>query len=426
MDSAPVLTAAALLRAALATATNWPHALATRNELATPLSSLLRLQEGHHLATKLSPPLDPYAAGSFHHPPLVLALVGPLVHPDSAQPWLSWAAWTAADLVTAWALGRIARGRDRGPEPVDRTEKRSSGAAVAALYLFHPFTVATTLARSSTTFTNLCLALALSSALDGSLVLAAFHLSLAAHLSLHPVLLLAPLILVAHQAVKKRSPAGGPSLATSAVEGTAAFALHQAVLLGLSRWLTGSWAFLGSVYGVILTVPDLTPNIGLTWYFFIEMFDHFRAFFLVVFALHPVVYVAPLCIFYRDDPLFAATMLVGAVALLKSYPTLGDWALWHALLASYSELLPHVSTPIFHALVPLYALSLLPAFSHMWLASTAGNANFYYAATLVWAVGMGGWALEVMRARGRRDALARLDKEGRAEVEAERWKIVQR
>ena len=37
----------------------------------------------------------------------------------------------------------------------------------------------------------------------------------------------------------------------------------------------------------------------MTWYFFIEMFDHFRAFFLVVFALHPAVYVAPLCIFYR-------------------------------------------------------------------------------------------------------------------------------
>ncbi|GAA5928434.1 hypothetical protein JCM3775_000610 [Rhodotorula graminis] len=426
MDLAAILAPAALLRAALALATSWPAALATRNELATPLSALVRLQEGHHLATNLSPPLDPYAAGSFHHPPLVLALVGPLVHPDSAPPWLSFAAWTASDLVAACALGRIARARDRGPEPVDRTEKRWSRATVAALYLFHPFTVATTLARSSTTFTNLFLALALNSALDGSLVLAAFHLSLAAHLSLHPVLLLVPVILVAHQAIVKRSRRDAQSLAASAVEGTAAFALHQAVLLGLSRWLTGSWAFLNSVYGVILTVPDLTPNIGLTWYFFIEMFDHFRAFFLVVFALHPAVYVAPLCIFYRNDPLFAATLLVGAVALLKSYPTLGDWALWHALLACYSELLPHVSTPIFHALVPLYALSLLPAFSHMWLASTAGNANFYYAATLVWAVGMGGWALEAMRARGRRDALGRLDKEGRAKVEAERWKIVQR
>ena len=34
-----------------------------------------------------------------------------------------------------------------------------------------------------------------------------------------------------------------------------------------------------------LTLPDLTPNPGLWWYFFTEMFDHFRAFFLMVFSV---------------------------------------------------------------------------------------------------------------------------------------------
>lgn len=34
-----------------------------------------------------------------------------------------------------------------------------------------------------------------------------------------------------------------------------------------------------------LTVPDLTPNVGLWWYFFTEMFDHFRNFFLMVFTV---------------------------------------------------------------------------------------------------------------------------------------------
>lgn len=48
-----------------------------------------------------------------------------------------------------------------------------------------------------------------------------------------------------------------------------------------------------------LTISDLKPNIGLAWYFFIEMFDHFRAFFLVVFALHPLLYVAPFTIAYK-------------------------------------------------------------------------------------------------------------------------------
>ncbi|GAA5995857.1 GPI-anchor transamidase subunit GAB1 [Rhodotorula paludigena] len=425
---AGVLAAGAALRAALALHPTWPRSLAARNELATPLSALQRLQEGHHLATHLPTPLNPYEAGAVHHPPLALALLGPLTDPHSPQPALSWAAWIAADVLTAWALARVADRRKRRPLVVDDGEQQWTGAWVAALYLFHPFAIATTLARSTTSFSNLFLALALSSAVEGSLITAAFHLSLATHLSLYPVLLLPPLILVVHLATN--SPASSERAPRSrfscAVEGVLAFVGHQAVLLALSRWLTGSWAFLSSVYGVILTIPDLTPNIGLAWYFFIEMFDHFRAFFLVVFALHPLAYVAPLTIHYRKDPLFAAVLLIGAISLLKSYPSLGDWSLWHALLGCYSELLPHVTSPLFHSLLPLYALLLLPSFSHLWLGSNSGNANFFYASTLVWAVAMGGWAVEAGKAWGRREAMRGLDDEGRAKVRSGEWKVVQR
>lgn len=38
-----------------------------------------------------------------------------------------------------------------------------------------------------------------------------------------------------------------------------------------------------------LMLPDLTPNPGLWWYFFTEMFDHFRPFFLMVFSVRPSV-----------------------------------------------------------------------------------------------------------------------------------------
>lgn len=93
----------------------------------------------------------------------------------------------------------------------------------------------------------------------GSLITSAFHLSLAAHLSLYPVLLLPPLILVAHLATN--SPASVEhtprSRVNCAVEGVLAFAGHQAVLLALSRWLTGSWAFLSSVYGVMCAPAKL-------------------------------------------------------------------------------------------------------------------------------------------------------------------------
>src|SRR5436853_7765493 len=37
---------------------------------------------------------------------------------------------------------------------------------------------------------------------------------------------------------------------------------------------------MASTYGVHLLLPDLTPNVGLWWSFFIEMFVSFREFFL--------------------------------------------------------------------------------------------------------------------------------------------------
>lgn len=45
-----------------------------------------------------------------------------------------------------------------------------------------------------------------------------------------------------------------------------------------------------------LSVPDLTPNIGLFWYFFAEMFEHFRFFFICVFQINIFLYTIPLSI----------------------------------------------------------------------------------------------------------------------------------
>ena len=74
------------------------------------------------------------------------------------------------------------------------------------------------------------------------------------------------------------------------------------ILLGIlfaSSWWLGSWNFLWSSYSIVLFMTDLTPNIGLWWYFFTEMFEDFRNFFLGMFQLHLLIYVAPLCVKLR-------------------------------------------------------------------------------------------------------------------------------
>lgn len=98
-------------------------------------------------------------------------------------------------------------------------------------------------------------------------------------------------------------------------------------------------SFVRSVYGSRLMVDDLAPNAGLVWYFFVEMFPHFRAFFTMVVNLHTLSYTVPALIKWRSDPLFAVTVLVGIHALFQTYPSAGDAALYLALWSlSYPRL----------------------------------------------------------------------------------------
>ncbi|CAJ0888863.1 12156_t:CDS:2, partial [Entrophospora sp. SA101] len=140
-------------------------------------------------------------------------------------------------------------------------------------------------------------------------------------------------------------------------------------LLILSYLLVGSWDFLKSTYGVILLLPDLTPNIGLFWYFFIEMFDQFRSFFLVVFQLHAFIFAIPVTLKFRNHPLFAIFLLCGIMATFKSYPSID---------MRYN----YLTTNIF-----CYCSILSPIFYHLWIYAGSGNANFFYAITLVYSIG---------------------------------------
>lgn len=97
-----------------------------------------------------------------------------------------------------------------------------------------------------------------------------------------------------------------------------------------------------------LKVPDLTPNIGLFWYFFTEMFDHFHTFFTYVFQLNPFVYVVPLCLRFNSNVPLLSFTLCAMMAIFKSYPAVGDVAFYMALLPMWTHLLPcNTSLPSF-------------------------------------------------------------------------------
>lgn len=148
-------------------------------------------------------------------------------------------------------------------------------------------------------FTNTAILTSVAKAVQGDGLGAILALAMSSYLSLYPVLILPALVLLSYD-MRFSSAAVKPALANYAATMTGVFLTAMAGLLGISYMITNnSWEFLYSTYGVHLLLPDLTPNVGLWWYFFIEMFDSFREFFLCVFQLHLLIYVGGLCIRIR-------------------------------------------------------------------------------------------------------------------------------
>lgn len=253
-------------------------------------------------------------------------------------------------------------------------------------FLFNPLSLASSLGRSTNVFTSCAIAIAVSKAVHGTPFKAMVALSFASYLSMYPVLLLPPLVLLAfdRQPEKRRTDSATRFTATCVLMVVACLSF----LLGMSYAITGnSWDFLARTYGIQLTLSDLTPNVGLWWYFFIEMFDSFRAFFLAVFWLHLSCYVAGLSIRIRHQPLAVITLLLGIFAIFKPYPSISDTSLFLAFLPLFRHLFPLMRYTYVASATILYSSFLGPAFYHLWIYAGSGNANFFYAITLVWSLG---------------------------------------
>lgn len=252
-------------------------------------------------------------------------------------------------------------------------------------YLFNPFTVATCLGRSTSVFTNFMILLAISKAVQGRSFSSMVAISFASYLSMYPLLLTPPLLLLCYDrqpATRRTKSAAKFYVANSAVVvGSIAF------LLAISFAITdGSWEFLWSTYGIQLTLTDLSPNVGLWWYFFVEMFDSFRAFFLGVFWIHFSSYVGGLSIRIRTQPLAVLTVLLGIFSIFKPYPSIADISLFLGVVPLYRHVFPLMRYSFVATATLMYASVLGPAFYHLWIYAGSGNANFFYAITLVWSL----------------------------------------
>lgn len=197
------------------------------------------------------------------------------------------------------------------------------------------------LGRPTSTITSLLLLTAIASAARGRPFTFVLAISLASYLSLYPLLLFPPLLLLCYDAETRRAkPNAVSNPLTFTVFHTVDLVFTIGSLLFLSRMLMGSWEFISSTYGVHLLLPDLTPNVGLWWYFFIEMFDSFREFFLGVFWLHMSAYVGGLTFRIRRQPLFVVVALLGIFAVFMPYPSIAETGLFLSMIPLYTHVFP--------------------------------------------------------------------------------------
>ncbi|XP_060775168.1 phosphatidylinositol glycan anchor biosynthesis class U protein [Neoarius graeffei] len=381
---------AALFRSSLATL------ISDRVEVVSPLNSWKRVVEGLAL---LDLGVSPYSGDVFHETPLIIYLFHFVV--DYAE-----IVFMIADGLTAVALylsvksynktvfrkQKYALDADRYPHDClelmrSPKEMYNIPLKVAMFYLLNPFSILSCVAKSTCGLNNAVIAIFILCTLKGNALLSAIFLSLATYQSIYPLTLFAPALLFLLQRLYIPVNPCRSSFWSFTLQYAFMFVGSLVVIVCLSFFLLGSWDFIPSVYGFILSVPDLTPNIGLFWYFFAEMFEHFRFFFICVFQINIFLYTIPLSIKLKEHPVFLIFMQIAIISIFKSYPTVGDIALYMAFLPAWSYLYRFLRNIFLVSCILLACSVLFPVLWHLWIYAGSANSNFYYAITLLFNVG---------------------------------------
>uniref|UniRef100_A0A8C5B6W7 Phosphatidylinositol glycan anchor biosynthesis class U protein n=1 Tax=Gadus morhua TaxID=8049 RepID=A0A8C5B6W7_GADMO len=340
-----LLIVAVTIRAALFR-TSLANLISERVEVVSPLNAWKRVVEGLAL---LDLDISPYSGDVFHETPMVIYLFHFLM--DYAE-----ITFMLADCLTAVALylavkdynkqvfrkQKFALEADRIPMDClelirSPTEMYYIPLKVAMFYLLNPFTIVSCVAKCTCGLNNAVIALFILSTMRGGCLIYGLF-----------------------------------TVASAGLYTKLDFALLSAIFLALATYH--------------LSVPDLTPNIGLFWYFFAEMFDHFRLFFLCVFQINVFFYTLPLSIKLKEHPVFLIFMQIALIAIFKSYPTVGDLSLYMAFLPVWNHLYRFLRNIFLVSCVLLACSALFPVLWHLWIYAGSANSNFYYAITLLFSV----------------------------------------
>lgn len=332
--------------------------LDTSVEFSTPVTSYRSLQEGIFL---LKNNLPVFNGGVVHQSPLLIILMS-LITND----FLISVFYSLLDGLIAYQLMLMANHFKK--------QLKLNAWIVGSLYTVNPLVMLSCLSRSSVTFTNLAISTALLSALQGDFILASFSISCAGYLSLYPLLLIIPMLFVLDNNRAKALISIIMSLFSSLV---ISYKINNK-----------NWNYLASTYGVLIRFNKMIPNLGLWWYFFIEMFEFFIPFFKAIFNLFVVSFIIPFTLRFYRQPFYAFILCLGWITLTKSYPTLGDGGFFISFIPFFQPLFGYLRYSVMSTLLFLHTLVLSPIFYYLWVDLGSGNSNFFYAISLVYALAL--------------------------------------
>lgn len=368
-----------------------PYQLSSVVEISTPINSYKSLQEAFYY---LKHGINLYDGGINHHPPLLVVLL-------SYVPSFS-IFYALVDVYIAYSLVRLNRWYQKHNSERDGKQLVGLGDnLIAAFYLFNPLILLTAYSGSTLPLAFLFIVEALTQAVvKESGPRAAMMLAIAAYISYNPVFLIFPLLALIHVISKKLSASSvQPYNAIQGfIEVASIYIMSLALLFLCSFAVTAGFQFVDQCYWTVISLSKISPNIGLWWYLFTEMFEFFRNFYVGIFNIYGFLFLIPITwrLYERKDrsnvetgDSFLAFVLCFAwINFSKSYPVVGDLAQVLLFLPFfYTTSLPHTRFVFVPVLVFFIALILAPIFYYCWIVLGNGNSNFFYSLNLVWGIG---------------------------------------
>lgn len=332
------------------------HQLDQSVEFSTPMTSYKSLAEGLFMF-KYNMPL--YSGGVIHHAPLLIILLDKF--PIKLHSWI----WITVDGIIACLITSIMRQLNLG----------LNDWIPGIIYALNPLTLLSCLSQSSIIWTNLLLVNVIYCiVVKKDLVTAAMSFTFLSYLDCYNVMLLFPLLTM---------------LQLNRSKMTVFLMMVGVTMLALMLVSNPFDNWYQSVYVDRIMMSKVFPNLGLWWYFFIEMFQEFIPFFKSVFNLFCIGVIVPITIRFYQQPLYSFVICWSWIIMTKPYPTIGESGLLITLLPMFKPIMGYLKYPMFTSLLYLHAIILSPIFYYLWIDLGSGNSNFFYAISLVYCLAMG-------------------------------------